>query len=626
MIGFTSIPKNKQYFMETFVENILKGVRQWVNTKLNKKQDILNAGKNITINKNTISAKEYTKGQNIDITDEGVVSAKGYVFNESNTSFSQGIGTITRNTAEHAEGKYNKSNIVPVFVDLGLSVKWASANVGATCGDTVESWYGGFYAWSETETKSEYNWNTYKYGSDWNQLIKYCPTNKTDYWSGEGSPDGKTILDAVDDIAAVEFGANYRMPTKAEIEELIALPNQWVTDYNGISGLNGRVFTGTNGNTLFIPAADYFDGSTHYNGGSDCYLWSSSLDSGNPCNAWYLYFNSDGVKLDHFNRYYGFSVRCVSRINTHTHNDHPLYTQQSIGVGTSEQHRQNAVEVMDDGSVYIKGIDLFDGTNPHESYSLQKVIQTLLEDRLVTSAQINKLTNQVDDLLHTLYAPKMKFIDLGISVKWAQYNAGVNPENLSTAESWYGGFYAWGETETKTDYSWATYKYANGDPNKLTKYCPIDKPEYWGSEGDPDNKTVLDDVDDLYKNTLYKYFKNQYRMPTKEEIQELLNLPNKWVTDFKGISGLNGRMFAKTQTELDGTFNDDTMLFIPAAGFFNESTHSYAGSNCCLWSSSLDSGNPSYAWDLDFYSDGIHLYSGGDRYCGLSVRCVSKDI
>ena len=86
------------------------------------------------------------------------------------------------------------------------------------------------------------------------------------------------------------------------------------------------------------------------------------------------------------------------------------------------------------------------------------------------------------------------FIDLGLSVKWAEYNAGVNLKDLSTAESWYGGFYAWGETETKSDYSWATYKHTNGTysgSNKkvFTKYIPTNKPEYWHGEGDPDNKT-----------------------------------------------------------------------------------------------------------------------------------------
>lgn len=266
--------------------------------------------------------------------------------------------------------------------------------------------------------------------------------------------------------------------------------------------------------------------------------------------------------------------------------------------------------------------NILKGVRQWVNKKFDEVTQTLLEDRLVTSAHINKLTNQVDDLLHTIYAPKMKFINLGISVNWAQYNAGVNPEDLSTAESWYGGFYAWGETETKSDYSFGTYKHANGAYNKLTKYCPIDKSDYWDGEGDPDNKTVLDDVDDLYKNTLYKYFRNQYRMPTKEEIEELIALPNKWVTDFKDISGLNGRIFAKTQTELDGTFNDDTMLFIPAAGFFGVSTHGNTGSNCYLWSSSLNSSSPGSAWNLDLHQAHITLNSNY-RYLGYSVRCVS---
>ena len=201
------------------------------------------------------------------------------------------------------------------FIDLGLSVKWAEYNAGVNLEDlsTGESWYGGFYAWGETETKSDYSWATYKYANgDYNKLTKYCPSNNTDYWNGTGSPDNKLILDAIDDIATVKFGSSYRMPTKAEIEELKALPNEWVTDYNGISGLNGRVFTGKNSNTLFIPAAGCFFGSTHEYAGTSCYLWSNSLDSDGPGNAWRLYFNSDKVDLLNGGRCYGLSVRCVS--------------------------------------------------------------------------------------------------------------------------------------------------------------------------------------------------------------------------------------------------------------------------------------------------------------------------
>ena len=274
---------------------------------------------------------------------------------------------------------------------------------------------------------------------------------------------------------------------------------------------------------------------------------------------------------------------------------------------------------------YIK---LFDTPQDANNYKIKDIpffcYVNETEQSLVCNQNNKKLKNIDNELVINDLMFPYNFIDLGLSVKWAQYNAGVDPENLSTAENWYGGFYAWGETKTKEDYDWATYKYANGDPNKLTKYCTIDKPEYWNGTGSPDNKLVLDSTDDLYINEYYEDWRNKYRMPTQAEIEELRTLPNKWVTDLKGISGLNGRIFAKTQVELDGTFNDDTMLFIPAAGFFDGSTHLNTGSNCYLWSSSLHSDYPGSAWHLFFNSGSINL-NGNDRYLGFSVRCVSTN-
>ena len=184
----------------------------------------------------------------------------------------------------------------PEMIDLGLSVKWAKYNIGATGGSAKESWCGNYYAWGETETKEDYSWSNYKFGAS-------SPFSKYD-------TDGKTILESVDDVATQTYGSNYRIPTKEEIEELIALPNKWVTDHNEITGLNGRVFTGTNGNTLFIPAAGR---NPAYNVGSNCYLRSSSRDLDYPMGAWFLDFDSGNINLNSFNRYYGFSVRCVSK-------------------------------------------------------------------------------------------------------------------------------------------------------------------------------------------------------------------------------------------------------------------------------------------------------------------------
>ena len=235
--------------------------------------------------------------------------------------FMTSVETSGQNLVCNETGKklVNESGILkiqsdgPEMIDLGLSVKWAIANLGATCGNTAESWYGGYYEWGETETKSDYSWGTYKHANgDKYKLTKYCSTDKTKYWGGEGSPDNKLVLDAVDDIATTIYGSNYRMPTKEEIEKLIALPNQWVTDYNGISGLNGRVFTSTNGNILFIPVAGSFSESACYGAGSYCSLWSSSLTSNKPSTGWGLYFNSNVINCSSTNRCCGFPVRCVS--------------------------------------------------------------------------------------------------------------------------------------------------------------------------------------------------------------------------------------------------------------------------------------------------------------------------
>lgn len=178
------------------------------------------------------------------------------------------------------------------FVDLGLSVKWGKSLLGATNGDTAESWYGNYYAWGEIEPNKTnedgniyYDWTNYKYANGAEKtLTKYCNNS---YYGDKGFTDELTKLVPEDDVATVTNSA-WRMPTKAELDELIALPNIWVANYDpnktehttddgGIQGLNGRLFTGKNRNTLFIPAAGWCAGSDFWYVGSGCILWASSL-------------------------------------------------------------------------------------------------------------------------------------------------------------------------------------------------------------------------------------------------------------------------------------------------------------------------------------------------------------
>lgn len=211
------------------------------------------------------------------------------------------------------------------FVDLGLSVKWAKYNLGATHGNTAASWYGNYYQWGSQEianekycggsgSETDCPYCTYFDDEDYEnfEFSKYLP----DDYSKWGTPDNKLVLDAVDDPATL-LGGNWRMPTKTELEELLdttKVTNVWVTNYNDISGLNGRVFTSVaNGNTLFIPASGSRYNGSVYLTGSYCGLWSSSLNSGDPFSAWGLSFYSGGIDMNYGNRCVGLTVRPVSR-------------------------------------------------------------------------------------------------------------------------------------------------------------------------------------------------------------------------------------------------------------------------------------------------------------------------
>lgn len=150
-------------------------------------------------------------------------------------------------------------------VDLGLSVKWASCNVGAEFPEE----YGDYFAWGETEEKDCYGWSTYKWcnGSSDTQT-KYC-TN-----SSYGTVDGKNTLDPEDDAATANWGSPWRMPTRSEIEELIDNCTWSWTIQNGV---NGYKVTGSNGNSIFLPAAGNRDGMEVYACGSFGCYWSGML-------------------------------------------------------------------------------------------------------------------------------------------------------------------------------------------------------------------------------------------------------------------------------------------------------------------------------------------------------------
>ena len=194
-------------------------------------------------------------------------------------------------------------------VDLGLpsGLKWAKCNVGATS----ETDYGSYFQWGDIEDKSnsDYNWATYKYcNGSYNTMTKYC----TD--SSYGTVDNKTTLEPEDDTARANMGGDWRMPTKAEFQELITYTdNKWIDDFDG-NGTKGYKFTSKKdtSNYIFIRASNLYDDISTYVQDTSYGVWSSSLNTTNPRNAWTLDFNSRFISAERdYERWDGFVVRGV---------------------------------------------------------------------------------------------------------------------------------------------------------------------------------------------------------------------------------------------------------------------------------------------------------------------------
>ena len=196
------------------------------------------------------------------------------------------------------------------WVDLGLpsGTLWATCNVGANAPEE----YGDYFAWGETEPKDYYDWNTYKwyrcddYSPYHSGLTKYCTDS---YYGYNGFTDGKKELDPEDDAAHVNWGPSWRMPTTEQQRELYEKCSSTWTTLNGVSG---RLFTGPNGNTLFLPAAGYRVVELLDDAGSWGYVWSRTLYSSDPYHAYHLYFTSGDVGWDSIGgRNLGLTVRAV---------------------------------------------------------------------------------------------------------------------------------------------------------------------------------------------------------------------------------------------------------------------------------------------------------------------------
>ncbi len=429
------------------------------------------------------------------------------------------------------------------FVDLGLSsgLLWAETNIGAELPADV----GDLYAWGETTTKSVYTWDNYKYGTE------YSKTNY-DITKYNSTEDGKTILEPEDDAAYVNWGSYCRMPTGDEIYEIL-YNCSWTWTYRTNSSgciIDGYLVTSLkNGNSIFIPVmGSRADG--HYSDAFCGYLWSSERESSPDKNvdetAGHLYLTSVQFCQYGEDRCAGYPVRPVAQ---------PAVKPDTIAPDT------------------ITPEPIAPDTIIPTPIAPDTITRVLVEDGVIVNGH--------------------KFVDLDLpsGMFWAETNIGA----VNAADD--GDFFAWGETETKTDYSWSTYKYGKSMA-KMIKYNSTDE------------KTVLDSMDDA----AYVNWGSYCRMPTGEEVTELRKYSNcTWTwTSMTNSSGESIYGYKVTSVR------NGNSIFFPASGMYYQKTLTAHGTNGYCWSSSIYSGGASKLSFSESYRGSANEYPS----TGFPVRAI----
>ncbi len=206
------------------------------------------------------------------------------------------------------------TDVSDLYVDLGLSVKWAKCNLGAAS----ETGYGDYFAYGETtgtsEGKTNFAWGTYAWGTGAKTLTKYCSS------AGYGVNDGIYTLLPEDDAAYAALGGKFRMPTRVECKELADTKSDgnytwtWSTNYKS-SGIKGyEVKRNSTEATIFLPAAGEMNGSSTSGVASEGRILSSNYNTSTPNNAYYLYFFSGSASGEYYSadRCHGRSIRPIS--------------------------------------------------------------------------------------------------------------------------------------------------------------------------------------------------------------------------------------------------------------------------------------------------------------------------
>lgn len=471
------------------------------------------------------------------------------------------------------------------YVDLGLpsGTLWAPFNLGAEEAND----FGDLVAWGETEPKSYYYYDSYKYWDQDNKLwLKY-------------SDEGKRTLDSDDDAATVNWGEDWRMPLLkewVELEEKCEWTWQEADEANGVSA--GYVVSSkANSNSIFLPAAGRrTDSDRLLDGNSYGTYWAADLYPGYDESGAVCSFNSSSYGKHEHARWKGLSIRPVlAHVKPIAGTN---FTCSLVnGVLTVES------EVFSSGIIKVDGTDyeLVDGKfSSYLADEDKSLVLTVSYGDIALSSDTVSLVNTVA-------------VDLGLSVMWASFNVGA------TAPEDYGAYFSWGETEPKENYAWSTYKWMNEAGNswqQINKYTLDDNITsgcWYDAEGNfiGDGKATLDPEDDAASAN----WASGWRMPTLAEWQELQDSCD-WA--WETVNGVAGYTVTSK--------SNGNSIFLPAAGRRDGTTLQQNSTNGYYLSSGLRTVTKPFTHDaftLQFRAGGYYAALNWNyRYRGYSVRAV----
>ena len=467
----------------------------------------------------------------------------------------------------------NEPEIVAEAVDLGLSVKWATNNLGAE----TPSQYGYYYAWGETDPKASFGISNYKwYNDSTGEYTKYViNSNNVTYY------DEKTVLDLEDDAARKLWGDTWRIPSSEEFDELLENCSWELTSVNGIYGYKvTSLIEGYTDNYIFLPFAGY---NSSLSLGSAGYYRTSDLTQKRDDYSFVLYIGAnENYYTSYWTRYNGLSIRPVQGYGA-ADADTVMLDTNELQLNVGQIYQMSAYGYTADGkTIAVDGLTWATSDSTVATVN-NGVITAVAEGTATITATYN---NKVIECSVTVFdTSKPQYVDLGLSVKWATFNVGA------TSPSEVGDYYAWGAIDTTSTYSWETYRFFTGyiedEDNQIAQVSKYLNDSYYGEN--VDNLTVLESADDVAS---VKWGGN-WRIPTRAEIEELINLCEWEWTEYDGVYGY------KVTSRVTGFM--DRSIFLPEY----------------FWSSSLFESNALGAYALAGQEIGAYY-----RRAGFAIRPV----